>query len=224
MRLDHITPKDFAAERDISRPPPSAPPPIRAQATTRLPAPAALPGGHSEPEPPDPIPNSEVKRLSADDSVGLPHAKVGHCQVLIPNAPVISMAGALFWGMGKPVPMGRLHCGPPWRTTESTLAPARPSSPVVRRAAFVRWTNGRGSPPCESRSLPGSNPQRPRHLHGGGFVLGHGKARAHGATALRPSLAHHRVDSGPSPAFLAGRSPRCVCPLDKRSWLTPMRK
>ena len=32
--------------------------------------------------PPDPIPNSEVKRFSADDSLGSPHAKVGHCQVL----------------------------------------------------------------------------------------------------------------------------------------------
>ena len=36
------------------------------------PAAAELPGGHSEWEPPDPIPNSEVKPLSADDSVGLP--------------------------------------------------------------------------------------------------------------------------------------------------------
>ncbi len=27
---------------------------------------------HSELEPPDPIPNSEVKRLSADGSVGVP--------------------------------------------------------------------------------------------------------------------------------------------------------
>jgi hypothetical protein len=42
-----------------------------------------LPGGHSEWEPPDLIPNSEVKTLSADDSVGPPHVKVGHCQVLI---------------------------------------------------------------------------------------------------------------------------------------------
>ena len=30
-----------------------------------------LPGGNSELEPPDTIPNSEVKRLSADDSVDL---------------------------------------------------------------------------------------------------------------------------------------------------------
>ena len=28
-----------------------------------------LPGGHSERAPPDPIPNSEVKPLSVDDSV-----------------------------------------------------------------------------------------------------------------------------------------------------------
>lgn len=41
-----------------------------------------LPGGHSEWEPPDTIPNSEVKLLSADDSMGPPHAKVGHRQVL----------------------------------------------------------------------------------------------------------------------------------------------
>ncbi|WP_205676513.1 hypothetical protein, partial [Alteromonas portus] len=27
------------------------------------------------------IPNSEVKRISADGSVGLPHVRVGHCQV-----------------------------------------------------------------------------------------------------------------------------------------------
>jgi hypothetical protein len=31
-------------------------------------------------EPPDPIPNSEVKRLSADGSVGSPHVRVGHRQ------------------------------------------------------------------------------------------------------------------------------------------------
>ena len=46
---------------------------------------ASLPGGLSEWEPPDPIPNSEVKLLSADDSVGLPHVKVGHCQAFNPE-------------------------------------------------------------------------------------------------------------------------------------------
>ena len=33
--------------------------------------------------PPESIPNSEVKRSSADDSVGPPHVKVGHLQGLI---------------------------------------------------------------------------------------------------------------------------------------------
>ncbi len=42
-----------------------------------------LPGDISEREPPDPISNSEVKRVIADDSVGLPHVKVGHFQDLI---------------------------------------------------------------------------------------------------------------------------------------------
>ena len=42
-----------------------------------------LPGDNSEREPPDPISNSEVKTFSADDSLGFPHAKVGHCQALI---------------------------------------------------------------------------------------------------------------------------------------------
>ncbi len=42
----------------------------------------SLLGDHSEREPPDPIPNSEVKPLSADDSVALCHVKVGNCQAL----------------------------------------------------------------------------------------------------------------------------------------------
>ena len=41
---------------------------------------SGLPGGHSKWVPPDSIPNSVVKTLSADDSVGPPHVKVGHCQ------------------------------------------------------------------------------------------------------------------------------------------------
>ena len=36
-------------------------------------------------EPPDPIPNSEVKRLRADGSVALVHARVGHRQGLYPK-------------------------------------------------------------------------------------------------------------------------------------------
>jgi hypothetical protein len=40
---------------------------------------------HSKLEPPDPIPNSEVKRLSADGSVGSPHVRVGHRQASNPK-------------------------------------------------------------------------------------------------------------------------------------------
>ena len=42
-----------------------------------------LPDDISECVPPDPISNSEVKVLSADGSVGLPHVRVGHRQALI---------------------------------------------------------------------------------------------------------------------------------------------
>ena len=45
--------------------------------------PKSFPGDHSEWVPPDPLPNSEVKLLSADGSVGSPHVRVGHCQGLI---------------------------------------------------------------------------------------------------------------------------------------------
>ena len=37
-------------------------------------------------EPPDPIPNSEVKRVIADGSVGSPHVRVGHRQAPNPKA------------------------------------------------------------------------------------------------------------------------------------------
>ena len=46
-----------------------------------------FPGGNSEVEPPDPISNSEVKRFSADGSVGSPHVRVGHCEDLTPKIP-----------------------------------------------------------------------------------------------------------------------------------------
>lgn len=45
----------------------------------------SFPGDNSRLVPPDPISNSAVKRTSADDSVGFPHVKVGHCQGFIPQ-------------------------------------------------------------------------------------------------------------------------------------------
>ncbi len=69
---------------------------------------ASLPGGNSEREPPDPIPNSEVKLLSADGSVGFPHVRVGHCQASKSKAPVgSSRQGLFYWRLtwGNPT-----HC------------------------------------------------------------------------------------------------------------------
>ena len=50
---------------------------------------------HRALEPPDPIPNSVVKRCIADGSVGFPHVRVGHRQAPIPK-PLISLAGRGF--------------------------------------------------------------------------------------------------------------------------------
>ncbi len=43
----------------------------------------SFPGDHSNVAPPDPISNSEVKHVRADDSVEFSHVKVGHRQGLI---------------------------------------------------------------------------------------------------------------------------------------------
>ena len=45
--------------------------PIRNGEYASLGIPDSLPGGHSELDPPVPIPNTEVKRLSADGSVAM---------------------------------------------------------------------------------------------------------------------------------------------------------
>ena len=79
MRLDPITPKRFALGR--ARAPPT--PDLAASAGGPSPSATPFPGGHGALVPPDPIPNSEVKRCIADDSVGPPHVKVGHRQVLL---------------------------------------------------------------------------------------------------------------------------------------------
>jgi hypothetical protein len=47
-------------------------------------------------EPPEPIPNSEVKRSRADGSVGLPHVRVGHRQALILKSPTVHSVGDFF--------------------------------------------------------------------------------------------------------------------------------
>ena len=46
-------------------------------------------------EPPDPIPNSAVKRVIADGSVGFPHVRVGHRQASKSNPQQSSLLGVL---------------------------------------------------------------------------------------------------------------------------------
>ena len=55
-----------------------------------------LPGGLSAVVPPDPMPNSEVKRRSADGSVGSPHARVGNCQTSNKTKGSVGRLGLLF--------------------------------------------------------------------------------------------------------------------------------
>ena len=54
-----------------------------------------FPDGHRAVEPPDPIPNSEVKSSIADGSVGSPHVRVGHYQDFIFSPS--SNTGAFFY-------------------------------------------------------------------------------------------------------------------------------
>ena len=55
-----------------------------------------MPDGHSEVEPPLPIPNRIVKRPSADDSAG-PGVKVGHRQAMYTEAPYPERCGAFLY-------------------------------------------------------------------------------------------------------------------------------
>ena len=75
-----------------------------------------FPGSHSDTVPPDSIPNSEVKRISADGSVGFPHVRVGHCQVPLRRTRLT--AGFL-----------RLEETKKWG--QSTLIPNSPAKPQI---------------------------------------------------------------------------------------------
>ena len=58
--------------------------------------PTGSPGDNSKWVPPDSISNSEVKPLSADDSVGSPHVKVGHRRGIKIEKPLLVSGGRLF--------------------------------------------------------------------------------------------------------------------------------
>ena len=92
VRLDHITPKQFdvcVSDGEVDKPKI-----CKNSQTNHIPNsgkrlnrdfPTELLDDHRALEPPDPIPNSAVKRRIADGSVGFPHVRVGHRQAPIPN-------------------------------------------------------------------------------------------------------------------------------------------
>ena len=94
MRLDHITPKQSAlnaegVDGEVDRKPKiceSYKPLSRIQGIApNRDIPTELLDDHRALEPPDPIPNSVVKRRIADGSVVLHHVRVGHRQAPIRN-------------------------------------------------------------------------------------------------------------------------------------------
>src|ERR1700733_12411656 len=73
-----------------------------------------LPGGNSEREPPDPIPNSEVKTFCADGSVAASHARVGHCQAPHAKSPDARKSIGAF-SLCDELDSGLRNCGGRWR-------------------------------------------------------------------------------------------------------------
>lgn len=133
MRLDPITPKRFALGR--ARAPPT--PDLAASAGGPSPSATPFPGGHGALVPPDPIPNSEVKRCIADDSVGPPHVKVGHRQGLIPKPPPSSEGG----GFCLIIFVDRIHPDD-WNCTYPILRPGIGKEPHPR----IEMRNGCAAP------------------------------------------------------------------------------
>ena len=109
MWLDHITSSGLGLDDDVD----SHPPLTTSQVLMRdgavsvcLRKPARsnrLPGEISVVEPPDPIPNSEVKRSRADGSVH-PHARVGHRQGFTPKPPADRLGVSSFSGFQLSTP------------------------------------------------------------------------------------------------------------------------
>ena len=84
-----------------------------------------------------------MKLLSADDSVGPPHVKVGHCQALIPKTPYRLVRGFFMAQVGRRR-LGRLfaagHCA---REVGAVVVPrvaetrGRNSQPITDEAGVV---------------------------------------------------------------------------------------
>ena len=133
-------------------------------------APNRFPGGNSEREPPDPIPNSEVKTLSADGSVGSPHVRVGHRQDLIAKSRSPLGCGFSF-GETPPLSIGRSRpsmafaalahpCAACGALAALGVRPLAGTLAAFARAKAVLSLNPR-SPSCSTRTPLGSYSREP---------------------------------------------------------------
>ena len=146
MRLDHITPKRVGFGLATITPSFDGPAPAGAV--------NAFPGGHRPLEPPDPIPNSDVKRWLADASVGPPHANVGYRQGPLPNTPVFAK--------GRGCCFARTKCITPRRdpSPHDAQGRARCRAEQARQRPITR--KGMGQDGCGLRRSP--DPLAPMNL------------------------------------------------------------
>ena len=90
--------------------------------------PTVLPDDHSEQEPPDSIPNSEVKLLSADGSAVFRRVRVGHCQASKQESPFAKAEGLFCLCACEKSPARRMGVG--FGRTEVPVAlRSRPNDP-----------------------------------------------------------------------------------------------
>ena len=131
-----------------------------------------LPGGTSAVVPPDPMPNSEVKRRSADGSVGSPHVRVGNCQASNKAESSVERLGLLFCllSVGERSPEEDKSAGSGFERCAATArrvagrtpaincqASNKAESPVERPGFFAFLSSGEGAdmPPPVALRLPG---------------------------------------------------------------------
>src|SRR5690606_666644 len=127
---------------------------------------------HRALEPPDPIPNSEVKRCIADGSVGLPHVRVGHRQA--PNRKPRHLAGFCIGRLSGALcyycPMGQPGRGPGWTAAGAAQGPSpygachcRSSSSFEQESAIWKEVGlfVLAVSPCRGKCTPSVNRSSP---------------------------------------------------------------
>ncbi len=149
-----------------------------------------MPGGHSEREPPDPIPNSEVKTLCADGSVPCRHARVGHCQALNRNPRGREISGVLSFGPRR----GRADC------SKRLVHDQR----IDKSQCWMLKRSRQSAYYLKSKCLP-----KPH----GALIRGDDKVKLHGTIAARSSMLQRVQAHRPRDATPSGSRPRHVAAI-----------